>query len=368
MSAGEVAVRYRPEVDALVQYVAGMTTEEVRRELGLEDVVKLSSNENPFGPSPRVGEAIQRCLPKIATYPETSFLDLKACLADANGVGVENICVGHGSEAIIQLLPQMCVSPGDEVVVAATTFGRYEEASKLMGAQPVRVPLRDWRLDLDAMASHLTDRTKIVWVCNPNNPTGTHLRGDEVGRFLERIPPSVLVVVDQAYMEFVDDPKFTDAADFLKGGHENVVVLRTFSKAHGLAGLRLGYGIAAAPIRRLLDRIKEPFNVNRFSLVAGPAALADTEWIERTLELNRRGRAQLTDGCRALGFEPVPSQANFVLVDVRQDADALFDRLLRRGVIVRSAAPWGLSSHLRVTVGTAAQNERFLMTLAEVTA
>jgi histidinol-phosphate aminotransferase len=361
-------MHWRPEVDELVEYVAGLTTEEVQRDLGLSDVVKLSSNENPLGPSPRVREAILDCIPKIATYPERSFLELKRCLADVNGVSVDNICVGHGSETIIQLLPQLCVTPGDEVIVPSVTYGRYEEASKLMGGRPVRVPMRHLRLDLEAMAARVTDRTKIVWICNPNNPTGTHLSADEAGRFLDDVPPNVLLVFDQAYMEYADDPDYADAVGLLKAGHDNVVVLRTFSKVHGLAGLRLGYGIAAAPVRTLLDTVKEPFNLNRFSIVAGPAALADREWTARCVEVNRAGRGQLAAGVRELGFDPVPTQANFVLVDVKQDADDLFERLLHRGVIVRSAAPWGLTSYIRVTVGTAAQNDRFLRTLAQVTA
>ena len=365
-SSASAAFRWRPEVDDLVEYVAGMTTEEVQRTLGLSDIVKLSSNENPLGASPRVAEAILECLPKIATYPERSFLDLKRRLAEENGVDVDNICVGHGSETIIQLLPQLCVTPGDEVVVPAATYGRYEEASKLMGGVPVRVPLRDLTIDLEAMAGRVTDRTRIVWLCNPNNPTGTHLTTDAVARFLDGIPPRVLVVFDQAYMEYADDPAFADATAFIKAGHENVVVLRTFSKVHGLAGLRLGYGIAPALIRRLLDTVKEPFNLNRFSIAAGPAALADREWTERCVQVNAEGRDRLTTGLTELGFVPVPSQANFVLVDVRQDADELFDRLLHQGVIVRSAAPWGLTSYLRITVGTPEQNERFLRTLAQV--
>ncbi|MEI6448893.1 MAG: histidinol-phosphate transaminase [Actinomycetes bacterium] len=360
------AVSCRPEVRTLVEYIAGKTVEEVQRELGLRDIVKLSSNENPLGPSPRVRDAILDCLPRIATYPERSFLALKTSLADANNVSVDNICVGHGSETIIQIIPQMCVTPGDEVVVAAATYGRYEEASKLMGGRPIRVPLRALRHDLEAMAASVTERTRIVWICNPNNPTGTHLRADEVGRFLESIPCNVLVVFDQAYVEYADDPAFADAVAFLKAGYENVVVLRTFSKVHGLAGLRLGYGIAAAPIRKLLDTIKEPFNLNRFSIAAGPAALADTAWTARCIEQNRQGRGFLATELKGMGFDPAESQANFVLVDVKQDADELFERLLRRGVIVRSAAPWGLTNYIRVTVGTAVQNERFLATLAEV--
>lgn len=353
----------RPAVSTLVEYVAGKTVEEVQRELGLDEVVKLSSNENPLGPSPRVLEAVTAALPRLAMYPEKSFLDLKSTLAAANGVAAENICVGHGSETIIQLIPQLCVCPGDEVVLAAATYCRYEEASKLMDARLVRVPLRALRHDLAAMAAAVTERTRIVWVCNPNNPTGTFVTHDEVRAFVEAVPPTVFVVFDQAYCEFADDPDYPDALDFLKAGHDNVIVLRTFSKAHGLAGLRLGYGLAAAPVRRLLDTIKEPFNLNRLSAVAGPAALSDEAWIRHSIEQNRRGRDFLTAELATLGLDPVPSQTNFVFVDTGRDADDLFERLLRRGVIVRPAAGWGYPTHMRVTVGTPEQNQRFLEAL-----
>ena len=353
----------RPPVLTLVEYKAGKTAEEVRRELGIDEVVKLSSNENPWGPSPRVLEAITAALPKLALYPEKSFIDLKETLAAANGVAAENICVGHGSETIIQIIPQFCLCPGDEVVLADTTYVRYAEASKLMGAQLVEVPLRDLRFDLEAMADAVTDRTRIVWICNPNNPTGTIVGRGEIERFLDAVPRTVAVVFDQAYMEYADDPGYPDALDHLKAGHDNVIVLRTFSKVHALAGLRLGYGIMAAPVRQLLDSIKEPFNLNRLSVAAGPAALADTAWTGHCLEQNRRGRELLSAAFTDMGLTPVPSQANFVLVDVKQDGGALFERLLRRGVIVRPTSGWGLDTHLRVTVGTPAQNERFLQAL-----
>jgi histidinol-phosphate aminotransferase len=335
----------------------------VQRELGLSDVVKLSSNENPWGPSPRVLEAIAATLPKLATYPEKSFFDLKNTLAEANGVAADCIFVGHGTEVLIQLIPQLFVCPGDEVVLADVTFGRYEEACKLMDARLVYVPLRDLRFDLDAMAAALTERTKLVWICNPNNPTGTIVRRDEVERFLEAVPSTTTVVFDQAYFEFADDPSYPDGLDYFKAGYDNVVVLRTFSKAHGLAGLRLGYGVAAPAVRQLLDTIKEPFNLNRLSVVAGPASLADPGWTAHCVEQNRIGRDFLTKELAAMGLEPVPSQTNFVFVDVRQDCDALFERLLRRGVIVRPASGWGLATFMRVTVGTPEQNERFLEAL-----
>ena len=235
----------RPEVLTLVEYSAGKTAEAAQRELGLARDRQALPNESPPGPSPRVLEAITAALPRLAMYPEKSFIDLKTTLADANGVRADNICVGHGSETIIQIIPQLRVNPGDEVVLADANYGRYEEASKLMGARLVRVPLRELRFDLEAMAAAMTPRTRIVWICNPNNPTGTFVTRDEMQRFIEVVPPSVTVVFDQAYIEFADDPDYTDALEFLKAGHDNVIVLRTFSKVYGLAGIRLGYGIAA---------------------------------------------------------------------------------------------------------------------------
>ena len=365
MTGNDVAAGCRPAVLTLVEYVAGKTVEEVRRELHIDDVVKLSSNENAWGPSPRVLEAIAGMLPRLGTYPERSFHELKEAIADANGVTADTVCVGHGSETIIQLIPQLCVRPGDEVVVADVTFGRYEEASKLMDGRIVRVPLADWRHDLEAMAAAVTGRTRLMWICNPNNPTGTVVPRERAAAFLEAIPRHVAVVFDQAYFEFVDDPEYGDGLDFLKAGFDNVIVLRTFSKAYGLAGLRLGYGIAAPPVRRLLDTIKEPFNLNRLSVIAGPAALADQNWMRRCVAETRDGRAFLSRELRDMGLTVVPSQANFVLFDSGRDGDALFERLLRRGVIVRPASGWGLDTWIRVSVGTREQNERFLAALRE---
>jgi histidinol-phosphate aminotransferase len=355
----------RPVVFTMIPYVAGKTVEAVRREHGIEDVVKLSSNENPLGASPRVLAAITEALPHLMWYPEQSFIDLKEALAAANGVAPDNICVGHGSETIIQLIPQLCVRPGDDVVLAEVTYGRYSEVSKLMEANLVCVPLRDLRYDLEAMAAAVTERTRIVWIANPNNPTGTFVTRDEVKVFLEAVPRTVFVVIDQAYLEYADDPDYPDALEFLKAGYDNIIVLRTFSKAYGLAGIRLGYAISTAPVRQLIDTIKEPFNLNRVSVVAGPVALEDEEWTRRCVEENRAGRDLLTTELTALGLDPVPSQTNFVFFNAKQDADNLFERMQRRGVIIRPASAWGLPTYVRVTVGTPEQNRRFLEVLKE---
>jgi histidinol-phosphate aminotransferase len=355
--------RYRDAVFTLEKYIAGYTTEQVQRELGLTDLVKLASNENAWGPSPRALEAIRGELHNLWQYPEQSFFDLKHVLAEANGMRAENVVVGHGTEVIIQLIPQLFCDPGDEVVVPDLTYGRYAEAAKLMQARVVTVPLRDFHYDLAAVRAAVTARTKLVWLCSPNNPTGCIVRRRETEELLTSLPEGVAVVFDQAYREFVDDAEYADGLDFLKAGHENVIVLRTFSKAYGLAGMRLGYALVGERVCWLLDTIKEPFNLNRLSIVAGPAALADTEWLAGCIAHTIAGRAYLTETLTGLGFHVAPSQANFVLVDVGEDAEELWGRLLRRGVIVRPATGWGLTHHIRVTVGRPEQNERFLEAL-----
>jgi histidinol-phosphate aminotransferase len=356
---------FRPAVFGLCKYVAGTTTDQVERELGLTDLAKLASNENPYGPSPRVFEAIQAELCNLWQYPEQSFYDIKHAIAAHNGLDFENVVVGHGSETIIQLVPQLLVEPGDEVVLADATYGRHEEASKLMNARLRVVPLRDNRFDVEAMAAAVSARTKIVWMASPNNPTGTIVTRDELHWLLEQLPGFVTLVVDQAYREYVDDPAYLDAAELLRGGSDNVVALRTFSKAYGLAGLRLGYGLLSKRGAWLLDTIKEPFNVNRLSLVAGLAALADEAWLRQVVQTTINERRLLEAELTGLGCAVVPSQANFVFADVHRDAADLYDPLLRRGVIVRPAGGWGYPTHLRVTVGTPEQNARFLQALQE---
>ena len=354
---------YRPAVFSLEKYVAGTTTEQVRRELGLDDVVKLASNESAWGPSPQALAAITAELRNLWQYPEQSFFDLKEAIAAAHGLTADHVFVGHGSEVIIQVLPQLFCEPGDEVIVADITFGRYAEACKLMLAEIVTVPLRDFGYDLDAVRAAVTPRTKLIWLCSPNNPTGTVVTAAAVRELLDGLPGHATLVLDQAYQEFVDDPAAVDGVELLREGRENLIVLRTFSKAYGLAGMRLGYALVSPRICHLLDTIKEPFNLNRLSIVAGPAALADRAWMEACVAETIAGRELLAVELARMGFRVVPSQANFVLADVGEDSVELWRRLLRRGVIIRPAAGWGLATWIRVTVGTREQNERFLEAL-----
>jgi len=357
---------YRPEVFNCHEYQAGKTIEEVKKELGLERIVKLSSNENPYGPSPKVLEAIRAEMSNLSMYPERTYIELKEAIARANGVTIENIVVGSGSVVMIQIIPQLYVNPGDEVICVDKTFGRFEEASNLMGANMVIVPLKNYTHDLEAMADAITDKTKLIWVCNPNNPTGTIVKGYEIEKFLEKVPDDVVVVFDEAYYEYADDPDYKSALTFFKQGRKNIIVLRTFSKAYGMAGIRLGYAIVTKEVRTLLDTVQEPFNLGRIPIVTGPAALSDQEWVQKCVQDAWKEKKYLYEEFEKLGFDVIPSNTNFVMADTKRDCVDLFNKLMRKGVLVRPAAGWGLNTHIRVTIGTHPDNEALISALKEV--
>lgn len=358
---------FRPVVRTLDDYEPGRSVQEVSREFGIpvERIVKLASNENPYGPSPRATAAIPGEFAKLYMYPWQEFDDLRRSVAETNGVKPSNVVLGSGSEAIVQLIPRLYIEPGDEVIVSPQSYSRYAVGSVVMGAVLRAVSLTGYRFDLDAVAGAVTARTRIIWLCSPNNPTGTIIRRDEICSFLNAVPEAVAVVLDQAYGEFVDDPEYGEGVRLVREGHPNVIVLKTFSKAYGLAGLRLGYAVADDAICQMLDRIEEPFFLNRPATAAGLAALTDTAWLERSLSAIRQGRTYLSNGLGRLGCTVVPSQANFVLADMGCDARALFERLMSRGLIVRPADGWGYPTHIRVTVGTPEQNKTCLDLLAE---
>lgn len=358
---------FRHAVLLLDDYEAGRSVQQVSREFGipLEQIVKLASNENPYGPSPEALAAIPTEFGNLHMYPWQEFTDLRCRVAEANGVQPSNVVLGSGSESIVQMIPRLYVEPGDEVIVAPQSYSRYAAGSALMNAVVRNVSLQDYRFDLDAIVDAISGRTRIVWLCSPNNPTGTIIQRDEMTAFLAAIPETVAIVIDQAYGEFVDDPDYAEGVRLVREGHRNVIVLKTFSKAYALAGLRLGYAVADGAICQMLDRIEEPFFLNRAATAAGQAALADTAWLARSVSAIKAGRACLTSGLTELGCAVVPSQANFVLADVGTDARELFERLMRRGLIIRPASGWGYPTHIRVTVGTPEQNETCLRLLAE---
>ena len=314
------AASFRSVVYQLTNYEPGRDVEEVAEEIGVPvvNIVKLASNENPFGPSPRACAAIPAEFPNLHMYPWKRFTDFREELATYHGLAPENIVLGHGTESLISMIPQLYVDPGDETVVATQSYTLHELSCIAMGAVVRRVPLRDFRYDVAGMLAAVGPRTKIVWLCNPNNPTGTILTFAEIEAMLGELPARVAVVVDEAYAEYADDPEYGDGLSFVRRGYPNVIALRTMSKVYGLAGLRIGYAAADAEICVMLDRLREPFNMSRVATAAGPAALADIEWLHHCQDLNRRGRDFLSKEFVRLGFNVVPSEANFILVDVKR--------------------------------------------------
>lgn len=350
----------RKNILDLAVYRPGKPIEEVQRELGLEEIVKLASNENALGPSPLVIKALERALPGVHYYPDGSGYRLRMALAEFYDVDPGWIHLGNGSNEIVQQISLAFLDPGDEVVMPVPSFPRYQPLARMMNAVPCEIPLQDYTLDLQGMAAHLNRRTKLVYICNPNNPTGTVVRRDELNRFLEVVPGHCLVVLDEAYFEYVEDEDYPDGLDYLKS-YSNVVVLRTFSKMYGLAGLRVGYAVARPEIVDCLERVREPFNVNSLAQEAALAAFGDREHIKNLQALNRAEKQYLYREFSRLGLSYVSTKANFILFDVGRDESRFFQHLLRRGVIVRGG--FGYRTHLRVTIGTRHQNQKFIRAL-----
>jgi histidinol-phosphate aminotransferase len=351
----------KPSVLAQPVYEPGKPIEYVARELGLDPagIIKLASNENPHGPSPRALEAARRALESGELYPDGGCFALRQKLAQVHGLGADQFIVGNGSNEIIELLGHAFLAPGDEVVMGKPAFIVYKLVTLLFGAKAVEVPLVNHRHDLGALARAITPRTKLVFVASPNNPTGTANTAAELLAFARALPEHVIGVFDEAYLEYQENP--SDLRPLVHEGRK-FIGLRTFSKIHGLASLRVGYGYSSPGLAAVLNRVRQPFNVNAIGQAAALAALDDTAFTEKCARENRAGLRRLESGLRGLGLEVVPSEANFILVKVG-DGARLFDALQRRGVIVRPVASYGMPEWLRLTVGTAAQNERLLAEL-----
>lgn len=354
-------------LDLIKPYEPGKPVEEVERELGLSGVLKLASNENPLGPSPAALKALKKNLDGLHFYPDGNCYHLKKALTKKYGFTPEETIIGNGTDELLSLLALAYINPGDEAVTVAPTFSEYNFALRLMGGvtRPVSLIGDDFSYDFAAMAAAINERTRLVFICSPNNPTGTVIDGKELAKFVAGLPSGVLVVLDHAYIEYVGGSDHPDGFDYIRQGRP-LIVLRTFSKIYGLAGLRVGYGFAPAGVIADLNRVREPFNVNTPAQIAAAAALEDEEHLARSLELVEKGRLQLADGLRQMGLKTAPTGGNFLFVDVGTDSRKLFETLLRRGVIVRSGDIFGFPSHIRVTCGTAAQNKRFLQALQEV--
>ena len=357
--------RAAPGVRGLNPYEPGKPVEALEREHGIRDAVKLASNENPLGPCAGAREAVAAGVAGLGRYPDGGGYHLKAALAERIGVGPGQITLGNGSNDVLELVARTFVTPKNQVVYSEHAFVVYPIVTRAVGATPVVTPARHFGHDLDAMAAAVGQRTKVVFIANPNNPTGTWVDAARLAAFLEGVPRHVLVVVDEAYTEYVGRADYPDCTAWLDD-HPNLVVTRTFSKAHGLAGLRVGYAVSSPAVAELLNRVRQPFNVNSLALAAAEAALRDEEHIRRSVEVNDHGLRQLLHGLDQLGLVHIPSAANFVAVDVGRDAAPVYEALLREGVIVRPVAGYGLPRHLRVTVGRERENRRFLQALEKV--
>lgn len=362
-----MTISYRKALEALSPYPPGKPAEEVQREFGLERVVKLASNENPWGPSPLALEAIAREAKELHLYPESGCHYLRQTLAERLGIPADWLLFGNGSDEVVALLTAAYLEPGTNIVTSDPSFIRYEMGAQAMGAETRRVPMKNWRHDLDGLAAAVDKETRFVFFANPDNPVGTAVDAAAVERFLEKVPEDVVVVIDEAYYEFARDwSAYPRSIEYAKA-RPNVAVMRTFSKAYGLAGLRVGYGVARPELWDGVDRIRPPFNVNRLAQAAATAALDDEDHLKRTIEGNAAGRAWLSEELRRRGFEPVePSLANFLLVDMKQPAAALFDQLLRQGAIVRPMGMYHLPQHLRISIGLPEENEFFIEALDRV--
>lgn len=347
----------------IAPYQPGKPISELARELGLEEagIIKLASNENPLGVSPRAQEAIRAVLADLARYPDGNGFELKQALTRRYGVDESCIVLGNGSNDVLELAARVFLCPGQEAVYSQHAFAVYPLAVQATGAHGVEVPARDFGHDLDAMRRAVTAKTRLIFIANPNNPTGTLVHPEGLEKFMASVPSDVVVVLDEAYNEYLEEAAKADSIGWLKR-FPNLIVTRTFSKVYGLAGLRVGYAFAHAGVADLMNRVRQPFNVNSVALAAATAALEDHDFVRRSFELNRAGMRQITAGLKHLEIEFIPSYGNFVSFCVG-DGAAIFRKLLEMGVIVRPIASYGMPAHLRVTVGLESENARFVAAL-----
>ena len=358
-------MRPKPGIETIQPYQAGKPIEEVRRELGIRDIVKLASNENPLGPSPLAQEAVKRAAIDINLYPDGNAYYLKNALAGHLHTGPGNLILGNGSNDILQIVGETYIAPGDEVIYSESAFVVYMLVSKICGAKSIVTPMCRDTHDLEAMADAITDRTKVIFIANPNNPTGTMVTQEQTERLMNRVPDNVLVVFDEAYYEYVERPDYPQTLAYINDGH-NAIITRTFSKIYGLAGLRIGYGIAKPKTIEMLNRVRQPFNCNLIAQAAGRAALDDTDHVNQSKELNVSGKSYLYKALNGMGLDYVETQGNFVLVHLGQLGEGISEALIRKGIIVRPMAPYGFPNAVRVTVGKPDQNEQFITALSAV--
>jgi histidinol-phosphate aminotransferase len=362
----KMSKKIRSCIESLQPYNAGKPIEELEREMGIKNIIKLASNENPLGPSPKAVEAMKAVAGEMNYYPDSSAYYLREKLAKKHNVKADEILVGNGSDEIVALISEMMIEPGDEAIMSEHTFVRYEMAMQLMGGKSVIVPATEgFGHNLPAMKKAITSKTKIIFICNPNNPTGTMLTQKEIDEFMVDIPEDIVVIFDEAYYEFVTDPDYAQSMKYFMA-KKNVMILRTFSKIYGLAGLRVGYAITDKEWVANINKVRPPFNVNRIAQAAAIASLDDKDHVEKSRELNTRGREYLYQQFEQMGIKYTKSQANFILIDTGKDGRDVYQKLLEQGVIIRPMVIRNHPHHVRITIGTMEQNIRFIESLKKL--
>ena len=349
----------------ITPYVAGKSIEEVQKEFGAKAWIKLASNENLLGPSPKAMEAILKELPNIHLYPEGPATILRQALAEKFALPEERVVLSNGADNLILMIANAFVNEGDEVVMAHPTFPVYTNVTQIMGGKPVRVKLKDFTHNLDGMLKKVNRKTKLVFVCNPNNPTGTTIPQQSFNRFLSELPDRVIVILDEAYGDFVEDPFYPNGLDYI-GGRRPMIVLRTFSKVYGLAGLRIGYALGREDLIASLYQVRDPFPVHRLAQVAAVAALGDQDHVLKSIQLVYEGKRYLSKELDKLGLLYVPSEANFIFIDFERDSEAVFKALLHEGIIIRPGKTWAYPTCARVTIGRMEDNRRFIQALRKI--
>ena len=357
---------FRKELELFRPYVPGKPIEEVKREYGLAEIEKLASNENQLGPSPMAVQAVIRAASEINMYPEATAIELKQDLAAMLSVKEDNLVIGNGGEELLSIIAQTFINEGDQVIVASPSFGIYNTTTGLLGAEVISIPFKNKDYDFPAFIKAVTEKTKLIYICSPNNPTGNIVKKAELDYLLGNISDDIVVILDEAYYEFAAvNPEYPDSLSYLNA-RPNTVILRTFSKVSGLAGLRVGYVITSEQIAAEMNKVKLTFDVNRLAQEAARAAIKDTEHIKKTVELNYRSLAMMETYFDKAGFDYFKSNANFIFVDVKKHSGIVFEELLKKGVIIRPGHFWGYDNWLRVSTGTEAQTQKFIDSLIEV--
>ena len=355
----------RRGINELKAYVPGKPAEEVKREYGLSDIIKLASNENPLGPSTQAVDAMKEAILESHLYPEGSCALLRKKLAATLEIEDDMIIFGNGADNTLTMIAQAFINEGDEAILGNPSFSAYDTVTKIMGGKAIKVPLDDFAYDLPAIAKKITSKTKLIFVCNPNNPTGTIVTKEEVEDFMELVPPHCIVVFDEAYYEFVERKDYPQALEYVRAG-KNVLITRTFSKIYGLAGLRIGYALGPATLIDTVAKVKEPFAVNRIAQAGAMAAFDDTNFVEQVLELTAREKQYLYSEFLHLKMPYVQSHTNFIYVDLGMDTQQVFKKLLAKGIVIRPANMWNMPTFARITIGTHLQNEKLIKALTEI--